>query len=288
MENRKTIKASELYKKLCAQQDAQAQNIAHHAQQPLQNNNNPQIADNPKHPANPGFAANSQNTINPTMAQNPVTFQKRISPMTKLLRALSLAVIILLFLLVFAIIFGFSFWLNTYKAFTKETPVAKITVSPLAGDPAKDPKFKLEYTEIPRQTAFTQIFNGDETPDASSATYEYDINGDRFAVEAEVVVLDNWAYLFNPGRLIGTDMVYKMSRIKGDYSDLKLARSGPYSVYDLNGGVDDFWKWMELNQEKLPFVKSVHGSAVIEFVRDKESEWSVYMTEDGLGLRLAE
>lgn len=227
---------------------------------------------------------------------NEVSGPKRIyhgnkekQPLTiRIIKALSLAVIILLFLLVFTIVFGFSLWLNMYKAFTKETPVAKITVSGLEGLSENGPNFTLEYTEVPTQTAFTQIFNGNETPNISAATYEYEMKGDRFSIEAEVVVLDNWAYLFNPTRIIGTDMIYKITRVKGEYSDIDLAKTGPYTVYDLNGGINDFWKWMEMNQEFLPFVKSVHGSAVIEFVRDEESEWTVYMTEDGLGIKLNE
>lgn len=206
---------------------------------------------------------------------------------TRLIKALALSTIILFFLVLAVAITGFSAWLNTYKAFTAEERVATVTVSALEGEKNEDPSYTLKYTEIPRNSAFEKIFK-DSSEAQDTETISFEMDGDRFMVESEVVILDNWAILFNPGRLIGADTIYKVTRLKGEYSDIDLARKGPYTVYDLNGGTNWFWEWMQLNQEKLPFVKSVYSSAAIELVRDTESTWNVYITEDGLGIEKAD
>jgi hypothetical protein len=82
--------------------------------------------------------------------------------------------------------------------------------------------------------------------------------------------------------LIGLDTIYKVSRLKGEYSDIELERDAERSVYDLNGGIDSGWKNLQKNESKLSFVvDSVYTSAAKKFIEDEEVTWGLYITEDG-------
>jgi hypothetical protein len=199
---------------------------------------------------------------------------------------LSLVIVILLAVIAVIIGVGSGIWLQTYKAFTQEKLIATVEAEELKTDADDYPYFKITYTPVDNPSALTKLLVRDSEGSSEKEvenSEEYYIHGDRFVIEAEVI---NFGNLSN---LLGFKTIYKVTRIKGDYSDTQTAQNGRKSIYDVNGGIDPVWETLEYNQEILqPFVDGVYGSAVTQGARRQESKWEIYMTEDGLIMKNAD
>ncbi len=174
---------------------------------------------------------------------------------------------------------AFGLWLQTYKAFTQEKLVAVVKTTAIKEDDHKNPYFKIVYTPIDEPSALSRIFvkNNDKAKEAINERVEYYINGDRFMVESEVVKFQNWA------TLLGFKTIYKVTRIRGEYTDIDKEKDGKRSIFDINGGIDPGWETLEYNQESLSgLVESIYGSSASQSARPQEKSWGLYMTEDGL------
>ncbi len=204
-----------------------------------------------------------------------------VKSLTKNLARMTFLCIFLLLVLAMVISIGAGLWLHTWNAFTEEKLVAKVKIGELQEDSDGNPYFKATYTPVDNPSALSKFFLGEgATSDNSEMTAEqeqYYLNGDRLMVESEVIIFDNWA------TWLGFDTVYKMTRIRGEYTDLEKERNAERSIYDLNGGIDPVWETLEYNQESMDFlVNSVYGSSASQSARRSEKEWGLYMTEDGL------
>lgn len=222
--------------------------------------------------------------VQQAQSTNTTTFiPPRESLVTTLLRTIArliLFIIILAFILLIVSLVGTGLWLHTYKAFTKEKLVAVVKAERLKTDSEDNPYFKVTYTPVKNPSAFTKIFvkgDNDSNNELIDEREEYTIYGDRFMVESEVVNFDDWA------NLLGFETIYKITRVRGEYTDVEEEKDGKISVFDINGGIDPVWETLEYNQEKFDFiVEGVYGSSVSQSARDETVSWGVYMTEDGL------
>lgn len=207
---------------------------------------------------------------------------KNTSPNKTFIRLIITLILIICFLLtilVGVISIASSLWLHTYKTFTQKKYIAKITTSEKKYK-SGIPYSRVTYKEVNEPSAFESIFSrqkGDEV--IYEEAQEFQIYGDRFEISAEIIKWNDWA------NLLGLDTIYKVSRIKGDYSDTELEEKATHSVYDINGGVDNYWQFLQNNEQKLSFlVDSVYSSAALKFTEDREVTWGLYVTEDGLML----
>ena len=196
--------------------------------------------------------------------------------MTKVILTLSLIIVFLVTILFGVVIFGFSFWLRTYRAFTKKKLVAEITTSALMYE-EDIPYSEITIKQIDSQSALISMIS---RRDDSEGNYDEDVQfrgyGDRFEVGGEVVKWNDWL------NIVGLDTIYKFSRLEGDYSDIVFERTAEHSAYDMNGGIDSFWRTLQRNEEKYSFlVDTVYSSAALKFVEDEEVVWGLYITEDG-------
>jgi len=203
--------------------------------------------------------------------------QSLIKSLLKVILALVLIIVLLVSCTFGIITFGFSLWLHTYNVFTQKKLIAEVTTTKLQDDNGV-PYFDVTYKEVRQKTALEYIFSSDED---SALQYEESITekvyGDRVELSAEMVRWNDWV------TFLGFDTVYKVSRLEGDYSDTKLEKTEEHSVYDLNGGIDSFWKTLQKQEKTLSFlVDSVYTSAALKFVEDEEITWGLYITEDGL------
>lgn len=205
---------------------------------------------------------------------------KQQSIIKSLLKVIFVLILIIMLLVTctFGIVtFGFSLWLHTYSVFTQKKLIAEVTTSKLYEENGI-PYYKVTYKEIKQKSALEYIFSrdGDGKVEYGEVIQE-DVYGDRLELGAEMVRWNDWV------TFLGFDTVYKVSRLKGDYSNTELEKTAEHSVYDLNGGVDSFWKTLQKREKNLSFVvDSVYTSAALKFVEDDEVTWGLYITEDGL------
>lgn len=193
-----------------------------------------------------------------------------------------IAIISILLLCIITITFSaFSIWIHTYKAFTQKTLVAEITATEKMTNEGV-PYAEVTYKEVDSKTAFERIFYQDETDNTQyKGEQKFTIYGDKLEVSADVVKWNDW------GTLIGLDTVYKVTRINGEYLDTEMERTAKRSVFDLNGGTDSLWLFLEKNQKKISFVAdSVYTSSASNSFQDEELKWNLYVTEDGFYLDL--
>jgi hypothetical protein len=178
---------------------------------------------------------------------------------------------------------GIGLWLQTYKALTAEKLVAYVVTEELKKDDTEAPYFQITYTPVETTSALTKVFVKDSDPqdkellDKRQELYLY---GDRFMIESEVINFQDWA------NILGFKTIYKISRIRGEYTDIEQEQNGKRSVIDLDGGIDPVWQSLEYNQEQFSsIVESVYGSSASQGVRRNSVKWGIYMTEDGLIIR---
>ncbi len=191
---------------------------------------------------------------------------------------LLIAVIFLIGLLIFVSTGFTALWLHTYKVFTKEKLVAEITVSEQKKDDSGDMYFDLSYRPVEDKSALVAVFNKDNsTSSPFGGSQDFKVYGDEFEVTGQVIKFSNFA------TLLGFDTIYKVTRLSGNYTDTSEALSTEHrSIFDINGGTDEGWKYMQKNEDKLGFlVETVYGSSASKFVQDKEQTYGLYITEDG-------
>ena len=194
---------------------------------------------------------------------------------------ISLALILLFVLTCFFVfvIFSFASWLHTYKAFTQKNLVATITVSPIQYDEEGLSYANVTYKEVNDESALIKILTSNDEKDGFLEEQEFKVYGDSFEVSGQVVKFDDFWYLFN------LKSIYKVTRLEGEFMDIDIEKNLPNdkrSIYEINGGVDDFWKKLQKNEDKYDFlVDTVMGSGASKFFEDETKTYNLYITEDG-------
>lgn len=199
----------------------------------------------------------------------------------KLTLYLVLAIFTLFGLLIFSALAFIGIWLNTYKVFTKEDLVAEITVSGEMKDENGFETFELKYKPIEEESALLKLFIKREPEDETfGETQTFSMHGDHFEIGGQLIKFDDWA------TVLGFNTIYKVTRLEGDYIDVELAQNPPErSVEALNGGIDDYWKYLENNEDTYDFlVDTVFGNFSTKFIQEEEKTYGLYITEDGFVL----
>jgi len=198
----------------------------------------------------------------------------------KIIVSLILTIAFLLLCFGLFIVFSFSAWLHTYKAFTTKKLVAVVEVGPEQKDAQGYEYTEIKFKQVEQKSALTSIFSSRKDKDNQfTAESSYKVYGDQVDVGGQFVKFrDFW-------NLLSIKKVYKITRISGEYSDSNKEKNAPNdkrTVIDVNGGTDSYWKTFQANQKQYSFlVDTVYGSSASKFAQRETRTFGVYATEDG-------
>lgn len=198
----------------------------------------------------------------------------------KIIVSLVLVIAFLLICFVAFAVFAFGSWLHTYRSFTQKTLVAEISVSEIKREDNGLEYFELSYVARKDESALTKMFTSREEEDGFEDELVYKLYGDHFEIGGEVVKFNDFWVLFDLRN------IYKVTRLEGDFTDVdmanKVAEQGNRTIFELNGGIDDYWKLFQENEQSASFlVDSVYGSYATRFVQNEPKEYNLFITEDG-------
>jgi len=144
--------------------------------------------------------------------------------------------------------------LHTYDRLTQERDVLEI-------------RFIREGDQL-----FTAILQYPDSPVA----HRYRLLGDEWQLDARML---KWQ---GPAIVAGMDSYYRLERLSGRYRDLDQERDDPRKVHALgdNGGLD-IWSIVRENDDYLPWVDAVYGSATYLPMRDG-ARYRVQVSQTGL------
>jgi hypothetical protein len=171
---------------------------------------------------------------------------------------------ILLFTAVFGAVFFAGFFFQAYHAFTREEPVARVTIAPLPQD---------QKTLITLEL----IGQGDE-----GAIQRYELSGDQWALEGDILKWKDWA------NFLGLHTRYRLTRLRGRYVRTADAKLKPSSVYSLVEMEDHpIWGFLYRFGSSFPLVDAAYGSAVFQ-VSDEPSTFLISVSTSGFLTRRIE
>jgi hypothetical protein len=152
-------------------------------------------------------------------------------------------------------------FLQSYRAFTHETPVAEIRVRPMGETPA-GPMIFIRFSSYvhERQRFFL-------------------VRGNQWMLEGDILKWENWlVFLGLPNR-------YRFTRLRGRYTDIDAERRCPHTVLSLtSGNTGDMWRLLYDIGARLPFVSTVYGNAVFQDA-GREKTYAVYVGLSGFVVR---
>jgi hypothetical protein len=163
--------------------------------------------------------------------------------------------------------------LNSFLAFTAETPVATITTNPLASD-----TFEMTYTPAPTPNSAMHLNKLARLvwgpAQESMAPIRMTLRGDQWALSGGVVKWHPWL------TALGVPSYHRPMRISGQFSDLDRQRAQPPTVYPIGPPIDRFWEAFYRADPYLPFVEAVYGSSAYAYVESMAVQ-EVYVTPSG-------
>lgn len=154
-------------------------------------------------------------------------------------------------------------FLQSYRVFTHERPVADIRVQPL-GRARDGPVSLLLFSTMP----------------AGECRYLL-LKGDQWRLEGDILKWDD-RLLF-----LGLKNRYRLTRLTGRYIDANAERERPRSVFFLTRDeASPLWRSLYRIGNRLPFVSTVYGSAAYQDARPAK-RYLVYVGSSGFLIRQA-
>ncbi len=191
------------------------------------------------------------------LAKKPASVPKAIASTRNLL-------LILLWTAGFCAVFFAGFFFQAYHTFTREDPVAQVTISPLPQEQEKLITLELFSDE------------GD------NEIQQYRLSGDQWVLEGDILKWKKWA------NFLGQHTRYRLTRLRGRYiltSDAKLKPSSIHSLVELED--HPVWGFLYRHGSSFPLVDAVYGSAVFQG-SDEPSTFLVYVSTSGFLTRRIE
>jgi hypothetical protein len=182
-------------------------------------------------------------------------------------------IVLLAIIIVLGAFISVSAWLYTYKALTEEKTVGELYISAKV---IKDgvPTTRVRYVALQEQPGY---FLGQESVIGEET--RKDLSGDQVFVDTNFIRFENW------GTLIGLKPVYKVYRVKSDFSNINDRENFRSSAFELNGGADQFIVDFEQNQDNFRWiVQSAYISSAGINVTDQDQRFDVKVTKDGVVL----
>jgi hypothetical protein len=153
-------------------------------------------------------------------------------------------------------------FLQTVSAFTRETAVAEVIMSPIQRDNNGE-YIEIEFTPYTNQSALIEVFNPSD-PAARpllqpGLMQHYRLYGDVVAVRGPLITL-------HPGlQILGYQNVYKLALIEGEYRRSPGRIEGSEAI--INGGFEDFWWNANSSEAQFPYSTIINR---ITFSGDEE------------------
>ncbi len=169
--------------------------------------------------------------------------------------------IILLWIVLSGIVFFIGFFLQAYQGFTYEEPVVYVEVIP-----GSKP-----------QTFVVELARGGSS--GKSLTEKYLLYGDMWMLEGDILRWEKWL------TFLGLKTRYRLTRLRGRYHLTEDERTKTATIYSLVEKEDDpLWRFLYRVGASLPFIDTVHGSAVYQYGADT-TRYQVYVTSSGFTVR---
>ncbi|NIO04429.1 MAG: hypothetical protein GTN74_07370 [Proteobacteria bacterium] len=132
---------------------------------------------------------------------------------------------------------------QTYEAFTREEPVARVQCVSVEG---LDYDMVLRFVPIGgEQEGFPRLFR---------------LRGDQWAVGGHILQWHPWL------NILGLHTGYRITRIEGRYLKPEDELSEPRTVFDMgNSRTEVMWRWLYRHHDEIPFVGAVYGSTAYTF-----------------------
>jgi hypothetical protein len=172
--------------------------------------------------------------------------------------------LILLWTAVFCALFFAGFFFQAYHTFTREDPVAQLTITPLPQE--QESLITLEL--------FSQ--------EGEKRIRQYRVSGDQWVMEGDVLKWKTWL------NFLGLHTRYRLTRLRGRYIRTADAKLKPSSIHSLVEMEDHpVWGFLYRNGSSFPLVDAVYGSAVFQG-SDEPSTFLVYVSTSGFLTRRIE
>ncbi|MBN2328355.1 MAG: hypothetical protein JXR73_14515 [Candidatus Omnitrophica bacterium] len=163
---------------------------------------------------------------------------------------------------------NFALFLQAYRTFTVGEPIARISIS----DSGDEQRFIAKVREMGEPLS----------QGASPMDQEFDIKGDQWLLEGHIIRFQPWL------SFLGFKPVYQLTRIGGRYYFFEDEQNKERTVYPLvDHASEKWWRWMYKNEERIPFMELVHGSAVSQDAK-AGSRYVVTVLPTGFSLQKTE
>lgn len=102
--------------------------------------------------------------------------------------------------------------------------------------------------------------------------YVFDINGDQWMIEGEILVFDKWL------RWLGAESYYRITRFSGRF---EKNNEEIIKYYEINPK-SEFWEFILKNYEKLPFIDTAYGIGAFQY---PQGSFEIFINDTGFILR---
>ncbi|MCX8095728.1 MAG: hypothetical protein N3D74_06040 [Caldisericia bacterium] len=158
-----------------------------------------------------------------------IRFFKKKESFKNLISSFLTFFILLLISIIFVLIFSL---LQTFSRFSYEEKIGEV--------------YAVKNNEI-INIIYTDIKNNKK--------YVFDLKGDQWMIEGEILVFDKWL------RWLGAESYFRITRFSGRFTKEKDI---PQEIYEINKD-NSFWEFILKNYEKLPFVDTAYGIGAFQY-----------------------
>jgi hypothetical protein len=191
------------------------------------------------------------------LAKKPAIALKPVASLRNLL-------LIFLWTAVFGTVFFAGFFFQAYYTFTREEPVAKVTITPLSQDQ--------------KNLITLELYK----PKDDHEIRQFEVGGDQWMLEGDILKWKNWI------NFLGLHTRYRLTRLRGRYIRTSDALTKQMSIYSLVEIEDHpIWGFLYRHGSTLPFVSTVYGNAVFQSSKEPRA-FLVYISTSGFLTRRIE
>lgn len=168
--------------------------------------------------------------------------------------------IVLLIVLGFAIIF-FGAFIQSLSTFNKQELVAEVL-----------------FQEVDETNHTMKIILIEKKGRNANVPQEFLLIGDRWFIRGDIIKWESWV------NFLGLHTMYKLNRVGGFFSDLKMESELKPTHYSLVPEEETpKWRWLYKKGYELPFINNVYGSSVSQYP-DLQKVFKIYVTIFGFSV----
>lgn len=168
--------------------------------------------------------------------------------------------IVLLIVLGFAIIF-FGAFIQSLTSFNKQELVAEVL-----------------FQEVDETNHTMKIILIEKKGRNANVPQEFLLIGDRWFIRGDIIKWESWL------NFLGLHTMYKLNRVGGFFSDLKMESELKPTHYSLVPEEETpKWRWLYKKGYELPFINNVYGSSVSQYP-DLQKVFKIYVTIFGFSV----